>query len=230
MRYDPKVSTLEEQDDIKKVTMDELYGIITAYEMRTGQNGSSRKEAAFKVSLKNQSENPNDEKTIFINKLERGNGKYKGRLLLKCFNCGRIGHFSTKCTYTKQDENEEKETSKFKRGKPGNKKKPYGNKKIVYTMEDSEDSYESEVEETKVLFMGLDTQAWNSDSDVEGEVDLRVELVSALEELEKCRKKNWQSNIITSQLEAHLLDAKKVEEDLNLHLKRIIQESKNLAE
>ena len=52
-------------------------------------------------------------------------------------------------------------------------------------MEDSEDLDESEVEETKVLFMGLDTQASNSDSDVEGAVDLRSELVSALEEPEK---------------------------------------------
>ena len=50
MRYDPKVSTLEERDDIKKVTMDELHGILTVYEMRTGQNGSSRKEVAFKSS------------------------------------------------------------------------------------------------------------------------------------------------------------------------------------
>ena len=40
MRYDPKVSTLEERDDLKNVTMDELHGIFTAYEMRTGQNGS----------------------------------------------------------------------------------------------------------------------------------------------------------------------------------------------
>ena len=38
--------------------------------------------------------------------------------------------------------------------------------------------------------MGLDTQASNSDSDIEGEVDLRAELVSTLEEIEKCRKKN----------------------------------------
>ena len=57
-------------------------------------------------------------------------------------------------------------------------------------MEDSEDSDGSEVEETEVLFMGLDTQAWNSDLDIEGEVDLRAELVSALEELKKCRKNN----------------------------------------
>ena len=86
--------------------MDEIHGIFTAYEMRTGQNGSSKGEATFKAFLKNQSENPNDEEAFFINKLERGTGKYKGKLPLKCFNCGRIGHFSTKCTYTKQDENE----------------------------------------------------------------------------------------------------------------------------
>ena len=127
-----------------------------------------------------------------MNKLERGIGKYKGNLPLKCFKCGRIGLFSSKCTYTKQEENEENETSKFKMGKPGNKKKSYGKKKIVCSLEDSEDSDESEDEENEVLFMGLDTQASNSDSDMEGEVDLRAEIVSALEELEKCRKKNRQ--------------------------------------
>ena len=35
MRYDPKISTLEERYDLKKVKMDELHGILTAYEMRT---------------------------------------------------------------------------------------------------------------------------------------------------------------------------------------------------
>ena len=46
-------------------------------------------------------------------------------------------------------------------------------------MEDSKDADTSEDEETEILFMGINTQASNSDSDV-----------SALEELEKCRKKN----------------------------------------
>ena len=73
--------------------MAELHGILTAYEMRTGKNGSSRKEAVVKASLNNQSENPNDEEALFINKLERGTWKYKGNLPLKCFNYGRIGHF-----------------------------------------------------------------------------------------------------------------------------------------
>ena len=84
-------------------------------------------------------------------------GKYKGKLPLKCFNCGRIGHLSSKCTYTKEDKNEEKKNSKFKMGKSGNKKTHHGKKKIVYTMEDSEYSDGSEFEETEVLFMGPDT-------------------------------------------------------------------------
>ena len=38
--------------------------------------------------------------------------------------------------------------------------------------------------------MGVDTQAQNSESDEEGEVDLKDELICALEELEKCRRKS----------------------------------------
>jgi hypothetical protein len=35
MRCDPKVSTLEDRENLEKLTMDELHGIITSYEMRT---------------------------------------------------------------------------------------------------------------------------------------------------------------------------------------------------
>ena len=51
-------------------------------------------------------------------------------------------------------------------------------------MEDSED------EETKILFMGIDTQAQNGESNEEGEVYLKTKLISALEEIEKCKRKN----------------------------------------
>ena len=98
MRYDSKVSTLEEWDDLKKVIVDELHGILTAYEMRTGQDRNSKKEATFKVTSKNQSENLDDEEALFVSRLNKGTGKYKSKLHLKCFNCGRIGHFSHKCS------------------------------------------------------------------------------------------------------------------------------------
>ena len=37
--------------------MDELHGIVIAYEMRTEQEKTSRKEAAFKVSKKTKKNN-----------------------------------------------------------------------------------------------------------------------------------------------------------------------------
>ena len=36
--------------------------------------------------------------------------------------------------------------------------------------------------------MGIETQTLDDELDVEGEVDLEVELISALEEIEKCRR------------------------------------------
>ena len=75
------------------MTVDELHGILTTYDMQTGLNETSKKEAAFKVSSKNQSENLDDEEALLVSKLKKGIGKYKGNLPLKCFNCGRIGHF-----------------------------------------------------------------------------------------------------------------------------------------
>jgi hypothetical protein len=35
MRFNPKISTLEERLDMNSISMDELHGIFTAYEMRT---------------------------------------------------------------------------------------------------------------------------------------------------------------------------------------------------
>ena len=35
MRFDPKISALEERLDLNSISMDELHGIFTAYEIRT---------------------------------------------------------------------------------------------------------------------------------------------------------------------------------------------------
>ena len=62
----------------------------------------------------------------------------------------------------------------------GNEKKYYEKKKILYSMEYSEDEDISGDEETKYIFMGVDTQVHNGESYEEGEVDLKDELISAL--------------------------------------------------
>ena len=48
MKYDSKVSTLEERYDLELIAVDELHGIFIAYETRIGQDGPSKKEEAFK--------------------------------------------------------------------------------------------------------------------------------------------------------------------------------------
>ena len=166
MIYNPKISTLEDRENLDMITMDELYGILIAYEMRIGQDNSQKKEATFKASKvskkskpKIQSEDSDDEEALLIKKLKKGTGKYKGKLPLKCFNCGGIGHFASKCPYPK-DSDESPES--FKKDKKSFKKKY--KKKTFYSMDDNSSSESSEEEETKIILMGIEIQTPEEES------------------------------------------------------------------
>jgi hypothetical protein len=50
MRFDPNISTLEERADLNLISMDELHGIFTAYEMRNEQENPDVNKASFKAS------------------------------------------------------------------------------------------------------------------------------------------------------------------------------------
>jgi len=50
MRFDPKISALEERADLDSISMDELHGIFTTYEMRHEQENPDIKEEVFKSS------------------------------------------------------------------------------------------------------------------------------------------------------------------------------------
>ena len=59
MRFNPKISTLEERSDLNSISMDELHGIFIAYEMRTEQENPNLKEATFKASKRSKQNKKN---------------------------------------------------------------------------------------------------------------------------------------------------------------------------
>ena len=103
-KFESKVSAIEEKENLRILTMSQLHGILTAYEMRKG-GPSDRREAAFKASGKGDyyeaSHVPEEEEeeSNFVRNLQRGAGRFRGKLPFKCFACGRVGHYVAKCPY-----------------------------------------------------------------------------------------------------------------------------------
>jgi hypothetical protein len=66
--------------------------------------------------------------------MKKGTGKYKGMLPLICFNCGKIGHFASKCPYDKKSDNDEEESpkkkKKYKKGDMRRNKKKFFKKSL----------------------------------------------------------------------------------------------------
>ena len=63
MRFDSNISTLEERVDLTTMTIYELHGTLTTYEMRTDQDNLVTMEAAFKESNKTNQKNKQKEKS-----------------------------------------------------------------------------------------------------------------------------------------------------------------------
>ena len=121
MRFDSNISALEEREDLATLTMDELHGTLTAYEMRTQKDNPVTMEATLKSSKKanqkgKQKENSDssssdileddEEVANLVRRLKKGTGKQRGNLPLICFNCKGIGHFANKFPHNKKKRNE----------------------------------------------------------------------------------------------------------------------------
>jgi len=97
-KFNPKVSAIEELNDLKTLSIDQLLGTLTAYEMRINKDKFSTRATSFKED-KNTDSELDDIEAKFVRRLKKGSGKYQGKLPFKCFNYGKIGHFASKCPH-----------------------------------------------------------------------------------------------------------------------------------
>ena len=129
-------------------------------------NNPAKCEAAFKISKKKIHKHKtsldcsleDEEKAHFTKGLQQGNiGKYKGKLPFKCFNCGEIVHFASKCPY-KNSGNENDgptQTRKRQNWKP-NKGNFLKRKNNLYSKEENESSSDEDSDNEEFLFIGVD--------------------------------------------------------------------------
>jgi hypothetical protein len=100
-KFESKVSTLEEKQDLQNLTVVQLHGILIAYEMRRG-GPSEVKDAVFRTSTKGMDVQiteglgyiSEEDEANFVKKLQIRTGRFKGKHPFKCFDCGRVGHYA----------------------------------------------------------------------------------------------------------------------------------------
>jgi hypothetical protein len=225
-RFNPKVSAIEELNDLKYLAFDQLLGTLTAYEMRIGKDKSTTREASFKAD-KNEESEPDEIEEKFVRRLKKGSGKYQGKFPFKCFNCGKIGHFASKCPHKKKDQNSEGE-EKYKSKRFDKKKSLCVNNDDSSEDTDSDSSCEDKVND--FVFMAkedYDNKITGSDvNDEEVVVDLEGELISALEEIDRLRLKKRKKKQLLIQFEK---GSKKPDEDFAL-LKVELEEAKKIED
>ena len=107
-KFESKVSSIEENQYLQSVTIVQVHGILTAFEMRKGGSSEIR-ESSFKASAKGKEKEDlkesgyisEEEEVNFVKKLQWDSGRFRGKLPFKCFACGRVGHYAAKFPHDK---------------------------------------------------------------------------------------------------------------------------------
>jgi hypothetical protein len=212
-RFNPKVSSIEELNDLKTLSFDQLLGTLTGYEMRIVTDKSTSREASFKAG-KNEDSEHDEIEAKFVRRLKKGSGKYQGKFPFKCFNCGKIGHFANKCPHKKHDQNSEDE-EKHKSRRFDKKKSLCVNNDDSSEDTDSESSCEDKVNDFFIMAKedGDNESKVSDENDEEVVVDMEGELISALEEIDRLRIKSRKKKQLLIQFEK---DSKQPDEDFAL--------------
>jgi hypothetical protein len=148
-RFNPKVSAIKELNDLKIFPIDQLLGTLTAYEMMIGNDKPTSREASFK-EYKNEDFDPDEMKEKFVRRLKKLLGKYQGKFPFKCFNYGKIIHFSYKCPHKKKDQNFKGE-EKYKSKRFGKNKSLWVNNDDSSGDTDSDSSCEDKVNDFMLM-------------------------------------------------------------------------------
>jgi hypothetical protein len=137
-----------------------------------------------------------------VRRLNKGSGKYQSKFPFKFFNCGKIGHFESKCPHKKKDQNSDDE-NKYKSNKYSKKKHLCANNYASSEDIDSDSSYEDKVNDFMLMDMGdLDDKHTGVDMDDEEDmVDMEGELISALEEIDRLKFKKRKQKPLLMQFE-----------------------------
>jgi hypothetical protein len=193
-RFNSKVSVTKEITYLKTLIVDQLLGTLTAYEMRITKGKSTTREAYFKVEKKKDFD-IDEVEANFVRRLKKGSGKYKGKMPFKCFNYGKIGHFSSKCpqkrkAHTYDVEEKKKHKIVYKENNFKKKSLCVNNDDDPSNDERNGSSIEYKINDIMIIALEyLNTKDTRSEfTHCEAEVDIEGELVSDMEEIDRLRE------------------------------------------
>ena len=140
---------------------------------------------------------------------------------MKCFSCGKIGHYARICPYTKDVENEDENDSRnFRNRKSRNK---FHKKSLLAKECDSSDENESSVDDSdsesddegepqKLMFMAMNSVKAPESITSEDESDLARQLKNHQNELGRIRMKLQENEQVIKRLQAEIITVHQLKE------------------